>query len=62
MCSNNFACINSGDFSKELTEINRSIQDIKSDTKKILDNQNTIIKLQGNFVIPLKALVAPVLA
>jgi len=38
--------LQSGDFSKELTEINRSIQDIKSDTKKILDNQNTIIKLQ----------------
>ena len=38
--------LQSGDFSKELTEINRSIQDIKSDTKKILDNQNTILKLQ----------------
>lgn len=38
--------LQSGDFSKQLTEISQSIQVIKSDTKKILDNQNTILRLQ----------------
>lgn len=40
------AALQSGDFSKQLIEINQSIKDIKSDTKKILDNQSTILKLQ----------------
>ena len=38
--------LQSGDFSKQIVEINQSIKGIKSDTKKILDNQNTILKLQ----------------
>jgi DNA replication protein DnaD len=38
--------LQSGDFSKQLVEINEGIKSIKEDTKKILDNQETIIKLQ----------------
>jgi hypothetical protein len=38
--------LQSGDFSKQLIEINEGIKSIKEDTKKILDNQETIIKLQ----------------
>jgi hypothetical protein len=36
----------SGDFSNSLLEINEGIKSIKEDTKKILDNQETLIKLQ----------------
>jgi hypothetical protein len=40
------SALQSGDFSKQLVEINEGIKSIKQDTKKILDNQETIIKLQ----------------
>ena len=40
------SALQSGDFSKQINQINASIKDIKSDTKKILDTQNTILKLQ----------------
>ena len=35
-----------GDFGKQLEEISVGIKSIKSDTKKILDNQQTIIEMQ----------------
>jgi hypothetical protein len=35
--------LKSGDFSKQLNEINTSLKSIKSDTSKILQNQNTIL-------------------
>lgn len=38
--------LQSGDFSKQLTEINISLKSIKSDTKKILTQQNTILEMQ----------------
>lgn len=38
--------LQSGDFSKQLTEINVSLKSIKSDTTKILDQQNTILSMQ----------------
>ena len=37
--------LKSGDFSKQLNEINTSLKSIKSDTSKILQNQNTILEL-----------------
>lgn len=36
----------SGNFGEQLKEINKGIQELKDDNKKILDNQQTIIKLQ----------------
>ena len=36
----------SGNFGEELKKITKGIQDLRSDNKKILDNQQTIIKLQ----------------
>lgn len=38
--------LQSGDFSKQLTEINVSLKSIKSDTTKILAQQNTILSMQ----------------
>jgi hypothetical protein len=38
--------LQSGDFSKQLTEITTSLKSIKSDTKKILEKQNTILEMQ----------------
>ena len=38
--------LQSGDFSKQLTEINVSLKSIKSDTTKILEKQNTILEMQ----------------
>jgi len=38
--------LQSGDFGKQLIEINEGIKSLKDDTKKILDNQETILKLQ----------------
>lgn len=38
--------LQSGDFSKQIQEISVGIKSIKDDTKKILDNQETIIKMQ----------------
>ena len=38
--------LQSGDFSKQLTEITVSLKSIKSDTKKILEKQNTILEMQ----------------
>ena len=35
----------SGDFSKSLANISESISKLEIDTKKILDNQNTIINI-----------------
>ena len=40
------SALKSGDFSKQLTEINTSVKSIKVDTQKILKNQETIIQLQ----------------
>lgn len=40
--------LQSGDFSKQLIEINTSLKDIKKDTKDILANQNTILGMQKN--------------
>ena len=37
--------LQSGDFSKQIEAINTGIKSIKSDTKKILDNQKTILEL-----------------
>lgn len=36
----------SGNFGEQLKEINKGIRELKDDNKKILDNQQTIIKLQ----------------
>ena len=36
----------SGNFGEQLKEINKGIRELKNDNKKILDNQQTIIKLQ----------------
>lgn len=38
--------LQSGDFSKQLIEINTSLKSIKKDTQEILSKQNTILKLQ----------------
>lgn len=38
--------LQSGDFSKSIEQISVGIRSIKADTKKILDNQETIIKMQ----------------
>jgi|GEM_PF-6410357 len=38
--------LQSGDFAEHLTQIKEGLQSIKDDTSKILDNQQTIIKLQ----------------
>lgn len=38
--------LQSGDFSNQMVEINKGIQSIKEDTKKILENQETILKMQ----------------
>jgi hypothetical protein len=38
--------LQSGNFSKQLTEITVSLKSIKSDTKKILEKQNTILEMQ----------------
>lgn len=38
--------LQSGDFSKQLTEISVSLKSIKSDTKKILAKQDTILQMQ----------------
>lgn len=38
--------LQSGDFSEQLKEIDKGIKSIKTDTGKILDNQDTIIQLQ----------------
>ena len=38
--------LQSGDFSKQLTEINVSLKSIKADTTKILEQQNTILSMQ----------------
>jgi hypothetical protein len=38
--------LQSGDFSKQLTEINVSLKSIKADTTKILAQQNTILSMQ----------------
>ncbi len=38
--------LHSGNFSLQIQEISKGIESIKSDTEKILDNQQTIIKLQ----------------
>lgn len=38
--------LQSGDFSKQLTEINVSLKSIKADTTKILEQQNTILEMQ----------------
>jgi hypothetical protein len=38
--------LQSGDFSQQLTEITTSLKSIKSDTKKILEKQNTILEMQ----------------
>ena len=40
--------LQSGDFSKQLTEINVSLKSIKNDTKKILEKQDTILQMQKN--------------
>ena len=40
--------LQSGDFSKQLNEINVSLKSIKSDTTKILEKQNTILEMQKN--------------
>jgi hypothetical protein len=40
--------LQSGDFSKQLTEISVSLKSIKSDTKKILAKQDTILQMQKN--------------
>ena len=38
--------LQSGNFEDQLKGINKGIQELKADNKKILDNQQTIIKLQ----------------
>jgi len=38
--------LQSGNFSQQLTEISVSLKSIKSDTKKILEKQNTILEMQ----------------
>ena len=40
------AALQSGNFSKQINEINKGILSLKADNKKILDNQKTIIRLQ----------------
>jgi hypothetical protein len=40
--------LQSGDFSKQLTEISVSLKSIKSDTKNILAKQDTILQMQKN--------------
>jgi hypothetical protein len=40
--------LQSGDFSNQMIEINKGIQSIKKDTQKILDNQETLLKMQKN--------------
>jgi hypothetical protein len=40
--------LQSGDFSKQLNEIDVSLKSIKSDTTKILEKQNTILEMQKN--------------
>lgn len=38
--------LQSGDFSKQIIEINTNLKNIKKDTEKILSNQNTILEIQ----------------
>jgi protein subunit release factor A len=40
------SAVKSGNFEDQLKSISKGIADIKSDNKKILDNQETILKLQ----------------
>jgi hypothetical protein len=40
------SALQSGDFSNQMVEIGKGIQSIKEDTKKILENQNTILNMQ----------------